>query len=240
MHVELWDKGGIMPIKYYVVKSPFRENEYFARTLLGDVFTMEDAIGNILQETALTESEIHGVNVAVARQRDEALLRGQSVDFGPLGTYSLRVKATMSSPDEPLPQDASVDVLFGLPRQTRKSLRDRATFDRADRAPFQPVIDGFFEPVSKQENAVYVAGGVARLTGKYLTFDADDPEQGVFFVAEDDTAVRVVAYLDNSAKRVNFGVPAGLTGAQSVEVRTRRKEGGALLASDPFGPLNPA
>ncbi len=102
------------------------------------------------------------------------------------------------------------------------------------------MIEAFFEPVSKQENTVYVANGIARLTGKFLSFDADDPEQGVFFVAEDGTAVRVAAYLDNSAKRVNFGIPAGLTGAQSVEVRTRRKAGSAMLVSDPFGPLNPA
>ncbi len=146
----------------------------------------------------------------------------------------------MSSPDEPLPQDAEVEVVLGLPRQTKKSLRDRATFDRTERAPSQPVIDVFFEPVSKQENAVYVAASAARLTGRYLSFDANDPEQGVFFVAQDSTAVRAAAYLDTGAKRVNFSVPAGLTGTQSVEVRTRRKEGGALLASDPFGPLNPA
>jgi hypothetical protein len=229
-----------MPIKYYVVKSPFRDNEYFARTLRGDVFSMEDAISNVLQETALTESEIRGVNVTLARQRTEALLRGQTVDFGPMGTFSLRVKATMSSPDEPLPQDAEIEVVFDLPKQDKKSLRDRAAFDRADRAPSQPVIEVFFEPVSKQENSVYVAGSAARLTGKFLSFDAEDPEQGVFFVAQDGTAVRIVAYLEMGKKRIGLSVPVGMTGTQSVEVRTRRKEGGALLASDPFGPLNPA
>ncbi len=229
-----------MPIKYYIVKSSFREGEYFARTLRDDVFTLEDAISNVIQETALTRSEIYGVNVSLARQLVEALLRGQTVDYGPMGTYSLRVKATLSSPDEPLPQNAKVEVLFNPPRQTKKSLRNRAAFDRADRAPSQPVVDTFFEPLNKQENTVYVANGISRLTGKFLTFDADDPEQGVFFVAEDGTAVRVAAYLDNSAKRVNFGVPAGLSGTQSVEVRTRRKTGIAMLVSDPFGPLNPA
>ncbi len=229
-----------MPIKYYIVKSPFRDNEYFARTLRGDVFSMEDATSSVLQETALTESEIHGVNVTLARLRNEALLRGQTVDYGPMGTFSLRVKATLSSPDEPLPQDAEVEVVFGMPKQDEKSLRDRAAFDRTERAPSQPVIDVFFEPVSKQENAVYVEGSVARLTGRYLSFDVDDPEQGVFFVAEDGTAVRIVAYLETGKKRIGFSVPVGVTGTQSVEVRTRRKEGGALLASDPFGPLDPA
>ncbi len=229
-----------MPIKYYIVKSPFRDNEYFARTLRGDVFSMENAISSVLQETALTESEIRGVNITLARLRIEAMLRGQTVDYGPMGTFSLRVKATMSSPDEPLPQDAVVEVVFDLPKQDKKSLRDRAAFDRVERAPSQPVIEVFFEPVSKQENSVYVAGSVARLTGKFLSFDADDPEQGVFFVAQDGTAVRIVGYLETGKKRIGLSVPVGMTGTQSVEIRTRRKTEGALLASDPFGPLNPA
>ena len=157
-----------------------------------------------------------------------------------MGTYSLRVKATMSSPDEPLPQDASVEVVFGMPKQNKKSLRDRATFDRTERAPSQPVVEMFFEPISKVENTVYVAGSVARVTGSFLSFDDDDPEQGVFFVPEEGTAVRIVAYLEMGKKRIGFSVPVGITGTQSVEVRTRRKAGGALLASDPFGPLMPA
>ncbi|MCP4608408.1 MAG: hypothetical protein GY845_06825 [Planctomycetes bacterium] len=62
----------------------------------------------------------------------------------------------------------------------------------------------------------------------------------MFFVAQDGTAVRIVAYLETGKKRIGFSGPVGMTGTQSVEVRTRRKEGGVLLASDPFGPLNPA
>jgi hypothetical protein len=229
-----------MPVKYYVTRNPFREGEYYARTLQGTSFTLDDAIANILQETALTESEILGAVSALARQRDEAMLRGHTVDFGPLGTYSLRVRASLPSSDAPLPSDVDVDVLFNLRKQDKRSLRDRATFDRASRAPSQPVVKSFFEPVSQQENAVYVAGSAARVTGEYLTFDAEDPEQGIFFVAEDGTAVRVAAYLEMGQKRIGFSVPVGLTGAQSVEVRTRRKEAGALLASDPLGPLQPA
>ncbi len=87
---------------------------------------------------------------------------------------------------------------------------------------------------SKQENSVYVAGSVARLTGSYLSFDADDVEQ-------DGTAVRIVAYLETGKKRIGFGVPVGMTGTQSVEVRTRRRAEGALLAAEPsIRPDHPA
>ncbi len=78
------------------MKSPFREGEYFARTLRGDVFTLEDAINNILQETALARSEIHGVDVALARQRDVALRQGHTAGFGRWGPVSKSVLCNLN------------------------------------------------------------------------------------------------------------------------------------------------
>ncbi len=229
-----------MPIKYYITKNLLRKGEFHALTLAGPTFTLHDAIVNILQETALTESEIHGVASAVVRQRDEALLRGQTVDFGPLGTYSLRVRAVVEHSNAPLPADATVVVHFSLPRQHMKALRNRATLERVMRAPSQPVVNTFLNATTQERNTTYIAGHAARLIGDFLSFDASDPEQGVFFVAEDGTSTRAVSYLSTGNKRVDFSVPIELTGPQSVEVRTRRKAESALLASDLLDPLMPA
>jgi hypothetical protein len=40
---------------------------------------------------------------------------------------------------------------------------------------------------SETRNNTLTPGGVARLTGVNLKFAPDDPEQGVFFLAEDGT-----------------------------------------------------
>ncbi len=47
-----------MPIKYFIAKSSFREGEYFARTLRGDVFTIEDAISNILGSLGVCMADV--------------------------------------------------------------------------------------------------------------------------------------------------------------------------------------
>ncbi len=72
-----------------------RQNERFAGTLRGDVFTLEDAINNI-QETALARSEIHGVDVALARQRDVALRQGHTAGFGRWGPVSKSVLCNLN------------------------------------------------------------------------------------------------------------------------------------------------
>ncbi len=229
-----------MSLRYIIVPSPFREGEFFVRTIPGTTYTLEEAIGSATQETALTETELRGSLIVLSRLRNEALLRGQTVDFGEFGTYSMRLRATLEDSDAPLPPDAVIDVRVDLPRQTVKSLRDQVSTERSQRAPSQPVINTFYDGATKQKDTVYTTGIAARLTGKFLSFDEEDETQGVFFVAEGGTAVRATVYLTKGNKRVDFNIPGGLTGAQSVELRARRKDEGALLAADPVGPLQPA
>jgi len=229
-----------MAIKYIVVPSPFAEGKFFARTLPGLPYTLDEAITAAIQETALTESEVQGVVTTLVRLRDEALAAGRKVDFGALGRYSLRVRASLDSPNDPLPPDYELVLAADVPRQTVTDLKSRVSVEREEVSAYQPVIHSFYDAASKQEGTVYTAGAPARISGAFLAFDGEDDEQGVFFVAADDTAVRATVYLTTGNKEVECSIPAGLTGPQSVEVRTRRRAVGALLMSDPFGPLEPA
>jgi len=228
-----------MTIRYTVVPSPFESGKFFVRTLPGLTYTLEEAIVAITQETALTESEVRGVASSLARLRDEALVAGRQVDFGELGRYTLRVRATLENVSDPLPPDYEVEMVADAPRQAASRLRDRVTVEREEVAAHQPTIQSFYDAATKQKDT-YTAGAPARINGVFLEFDEQDAEQGVFLVAEGGAAVRADIYLTTGSKEVEFDVPPGLAGLQSVEVRTRRKEKGALLLSDPFGPLTPA
>jgi hypothetical protein len=59
-------------------------------------------------------------------------------------------------------------------------------------------------------------------------------------VSESNPAVRAEIYVTTGKKRVVFDIPTGLSGIQSVEVRARRKDMGAVLCSEMLGPLEPA
>lgn len=229
-----------MSIKYIVVPSPFESGKFFVRTMINSTYTLENAIADITRETALTESEILGVATALARRRDEALLAGQKVDYGELGRYALRIRASLDRADAPLPPDYEVDVTSGLPRQTVNYLANRVTVEREQVSFYQPLVYSFHDSTTKQVDTVYTAGASAWINGIYLKFDETDAEQGVFFIAQDGAATRAAVYTNVGSTKVMLDVPAGLTGVQAVVLRLRRKEGSALLVSDAVGPLDPA
>jgi hypothetical protein len=229
-----------MTVKYIIVPSPFESGKFFVRTITDSTYTLEEAITDITQETALTESEIRGAAAALARRRDEALLAGRRVDYGELGRYTLRIRATLDRADALLPPDYEVDVAASLPRQSVTRLAGRVTTEREQVSVYQPLIHSFFDAATKQKDAVYTAGASARISGVFLRFDEADAEQGVFFVALDGTAVRATVYLYVGSTKVTFDAPQGLTGPQMVVLRARRREGTALLTSDPIGPLDAA
>jgi len=224
-------------LQYIVQSSPFQKGQFFVRTLPGPTYTLKEAISSIIQETALTESEIQGTISALVRHRNLALIAGRKVDLGELGRYSLRVRATLDSPNDPLPKDYELVLAVDFPPQVVPNLKSQVTVERQEVAAHQPTIQAFYDAASKQIDTVYTAGITARINGAFLKFDDQDPEQGAFFIAEDGTAARASYYLTTGAKEVTFNIPAGLSGPQSVEIRARRREAGALLVSDPFGPL---
>jgi hypothetical protein len=237
----VYEKEKIMPIRFRTLRSAFNKDHFYVRTVQGPVFTLEDAIEALSSGSTLTASDVQAAAIALAEQRDAALLRGQVVDFGPLGTITWRVRpGVLLAKDAPLPRDTDAEFRFEMPKATKLSLLARAVYERVSRSPSQPEISTYRDATTRQENAIYEAGAGGRLVGESMSFDLEDPEQGVFFVAENRMAVRVRSYNTAGDKRIDFSVPVNVTGPQTVEIRTRRKSEGVLLVSEPFGPLAPA
>ncbi|MBP3365571.1 MAG: DUF4469 domain-containing protein [Treponema sp.] len=67
------------------------------------------------------------------------------------------------------------------------------------------------------------AGGILRLTGSRLKFDASDEAQGVFLIpADGGDAVRCAVVAENKPARLMVMVPADIKpGAYYAEVRTK-------------------
>ncbi|HUX41807.1 MAG TPA: DUF4469 domain-containing protein [Rectinemataceae bacterium] len=69
-------------------------------------------------------------------------------------------------------------------------------------------------------------GGTAKLIGKRLAFNADDPAQGVFLIASDRTTTRCSSYLHLKPSLVIFRLPETLaTGAYTLELRGATRAG---------------
>ncbi|WP_461643940.1 DUF4469 domain-containing protein [Labilibaculum euxinus] len=85
----------------------------------------------------------------------------------------------------------------------------------------QPVIQQFTDLKTKAVNETFSPGQIASLKGSLLKFDEEDADQGIFFIAGDGAATKVVNVVKNKPSELLFFVPEALkTGSFQVEVRT--------------------
>jgi len=85
----------------------------------------------------------------------------------------------------------------------------------------QPEILLFVDLKSKEENQSFTAGQIAAIRGSLLKFDEEDLQQGVFFIASDESETRVTEFVKNKPSELLFFVPDALTtGTFQIELRT--------------------
>jgi len=85
----------------------------------------------------------------------------------------------------------------------------------------QPFIQQFIDLKTKTTNESFTPGQVAALRGSLLKFNEEDNDQGIFFIADDGTAIRVDNIIKNKPSELMFLVPERITtGSFQVELRT--------------------
>lgn len=85
----------------------------------------------------------------------------------------------------------------------------------------EPVIEKFVDLKTKAENQSFTPGQVVSIKGSLLKFDEEDTQQGVFFIASDDSETRATDFVKNKPSELMFFVPDTLTsGTFQLEVRT--------------------
>ncbi len=135
----------------------------------------------------------------------------------------------------------NVNAGTGL-REAVKSVKTEKT----EGANTDPYITEAADVVSGAVNSTVTAGGILRLAGSRLKFDALDEGQGVFLVPEGaGAAVRCGVVAENKPARVMVMVPADIApGAYYAEVRSRfmgNSQAGKTLKTGRFGkPLDVA
>ncbi len=106
------------------------------------------------------------------------------------------------------------------PGSELRDVRGEISVDRVDGVPARPVPIDFRDITSGALNDVLTPGGVGELIGNNLKYDADDPQQGVFFIHTDGTETRAGTIARNKPSNLIFVIPSGLAaGSYTLEVR---------------------
>lgn len=96
-----------------------------------------------------------------------------------------------------------------------------------------PVASSFIDTESGSKNQQLTPGAPAKLSGKKLKFDAEDPLQGVYFINESgNKSFKVDKYVECNPSKLIFKVPSGMAkGNYTLEVRKGADKVGKLAAT---------
>ena len=172
--------------------------------------------------TTLTRADVAAVLQVYTEVVGELTADGSAVNT-PLFNTSFGVSGVFTSMSDSFDKarhTVSVNINAGTAlREAVKSVKTEKT----EGANTDPYITEAADVVSGAVNSTLTAGGILRLTGSRLKFNASDAAQGVFLVPENGgEAVRCGVVAENKPARVTVMIPADIAGGTYyAEVRTK-------------------
>lgn len=182
--------------------------------------TVDDAVREIMKHgTTLDELEVRGVIDKYHEVLLEFLAQGDRVAT-PIFETNVSISGTFENDEDRF--DRSRHYLrhnFNPGPAVGPTAAD-LTVQKVRATSARPILDHFRDIASGTEDDTLTPGKPAEIRGSRLKVDTTDPEQGIFFIAADETEHRVETIMHNMPSKLIFMVPDGLaSGPYEVEVR---------------------
>jgi predicted histone-like DNA-binding protein len=206
-------------IRYQVLANPLRDGEYFPWVMVDQTVQMSQTIESIVRETGLSDTDVKAVANALSQQTILALLNGNNIAIEGLGTFSLSLSEKLDSVEAAVSDAVEVHVNAHADVAILDRVSKDAQFKKVVKPPHVPIITGF-QDVATRRIDQYIAGSIVTLSGEDLKFNTESTDEGVFFIAEDGSEVRVTVYSRAGETKIDCLAPIGLAGVQTVELRT--------------------
>lgn len=206
-------------IRYQVLANPLRDGEYFPWVMADQTVQMAQTIEFVVRETGLSDTNVKAVANALSQQTILALLNGNNIVIEGLGTFSLSLSEKLDSVEATVSDAVEVRVNARADVAILDRVSKDAQFEKVVKPSRAPIITGFQDVATGQVDQ-YIAGSIVTLSGEGLKFNTESTDEGVFFIAEDGSEVRATVYSRTGETKIDCLAPVGLTGVQTVELRT--------------------
>lgn len=214
-----------MPITYALYPNPVsNDNTYRALIKNRRTYTLEDIERNMTgRHSGISPVEIKAVLELFMTEVENVLADGGVVST-PLFYAQCNIKGNFNGPEDAFSvkrHNISVNVRTGTRlKAVAQKVRTRKTNSKKP----APVPTTFTDTSSGLQNRKVTPGGAAIIKGRYLQFDANAPDEGIFFIGEGNHSYQVETLYQNNFSLLLFLVPEGLTaGEYKIEVRSRMK-----------------
>ncbi len=218
-----------MPVKYVLQENNLTTDpdDYMARVRSVGTAGMDEIIERMIQQgSTVTRADIVSVLEDYHTAVENLLLQGMNVNT-PLANFSVSIRGVfhgMADTFDPSRHQLSAAIVAG-PR-LRKTLGERGQAVKEEAVKPAPNPVDYIDLNSGERNGHLTPGGMGQIVGHRLKFNPADPQQGIFFIASDDTETRVAIVGKNKPGELLFLVPDGLaSGEYLLEVRAILKGG---------------
>ena len=212
-------------------------DDYRAIVQSSGTATQADLIDHIIQQgSTVTRADIKSVVEGITTAIIYMVLDGKNVNT-PLANFGAGIKGVFDGKDDSFDSARhQLRATASAGKRYRKEITDRGKTNKVEARVRTPNPEVYNDFNSGERNSVLTTGGMGQLTGHRLKFDPADTKQGVFFIAEDNSATRVEIVGRNKPGDLMFMIPTLAPGDYRVEVRAIMSGGvqmrtGALMAT---------
>lgn len=184
---------------------------------------LEDVIQRMIERgSTVTRPDIISVFADFQRSLEDLLAEGSNVTL-PFANFSTSLKGVFTDDEDsydPARHKIYPSISAGL--ELKDFYNGRLSVERVKAVIPKPLADKFVDLVSGEINSILTPGGMGQLKGSKLKFNAEAVDEGIFFIAADNTETKVETVGVNKPQSLMFLIPAALTsGDYKVEIRAR-------------------
>lgn len=217
-------------LKYYLAENYLTPDpsDFMAQVQTSRSFTLEDVVNEMLKRgTSLTATDVNAVLNLFHQVIADLITEAYAINL-PLCNGQAGISGVFNGPADSFDPNRHVlkyNLNPGL--LIRDAIRKVKTekIDPTDKAPY---IEQYIDVMSHTTDDVLTSKGIGEIQGSRIAFDAEDEEQGIWFVATDGTETKVSTVAMNKPSKVIFMIPELAAGEYELLLKVRYTNSKAL------------
>ncbi|MBI9035007.1 MAG: DUF4469 domain-containing protein [Bacteroidales bacterium] len=202
---------------------------FYARTYTNGSCDLDDLIERMDRlGSTMSKADMHGVWELMCYAIEKIIDDGFTIKT-PLFNIRPAVSGPFDSSNEHFKRSKH-RVRINFSSGTRiKRFEKTLDASRTKSRPNAPIVSYIYDYSTKSYDQKITLMNMGRIAGRFLKFDPDDLQQGIFMINELKEEIRITQIADNLPSRLTFIWPAQLPpGTYSIKVRARKADGTLL------------
>lgn len=213
-----------MTVPYILRKNHLtaREDDYSAKPVVFESLNQEELVKRVVaKHSSLNETDTLMAVKAYEAVISEELIAGHNI-ISPMCNISLSISGVFDREVTEFDPEMHKINLNYKPGIDFKNITEQINLVKITAAEIIPEIELFEDAESKTQNEKITPGEAGTIKGNKLKINTEDAEEGIFFVAEDETSFKVVNFLRNKPAEIIFMIPDTLTtGKYHLQLRSK-------------------